>query len=169
MPEQQKKKSNQPNQPKRSRWSWLYYVVMIGLLFFFFFPFGDTQHADKNLSYTKFTAYIENDAIASITVYDDNTAKAKIRPVVRIAVATRESERVRLGVSPRGTLALLHAAQAWASVEGREFVLPDDVKAVAAPVLAHRIISRSQSSARVTDASENIIDYIIDTVPAPIE
>jgi hypothetical protein len=37
------------------------------------------------------------------------------------------------------------------------------------PVLAHRIISRSQSSARVTDASENIIDYIIDTVPAPIE
>jgi MoxR-like ATPase len=53
--------------------------------------------------------------------------------------------------------------------ECREFVLPDDVKAVAAPVLAHRIISRSQSSARVTDASENIIDYIIDTVPAPIE
>ena len=89
--------------------------------------------------------------------------------IVRIAVATRESERVRLGVSPRGTLALLHAAKALASIEGREFVLPDDVKAVAAPVLAHRIISRSQSSARVTDASENIIDYIIDTVPAPIE
>ena len=80
MPEQQKKKSNQPNQPKRSRWSWLYYVVMIGLLFFLVFPFGDTKDADKNLSYTKFTAYIENDAIASVTVYDDNTAKAKIRP-----------------------------------------------------------------------------------------
>ena len=73
-----KKSNNQ--QPKRSRWSWLYYIVMIGLLFFFFFPFGDAKNADKNLSYTKFTAYIENDAIASVTVYDDNTAKAKIRP-----------------------------------------------------------------------------------------
>ncbi len=89
--------------------------------------------------------------------------------IVRIAVATRESERIRLGVSPRGTLALLHTAKAWAAIDGREYVLPDDVKAIAAPVLAHRIISRSQSSARVTDASENIIDYIIDTIPAPIE
>ncbi|MBQ8509278.1 MAG: MoxR family ATPase [Clostridia bacterium] len=88
---------------------------------------------------------------------------------VRIANATRESERVRLGVSPRATLALLHGAQAWAAVEGRDFVLPDDVKAVAVPVLAHRIIARSQSTARLTDAADNIIDYIIDTVPAPIE
>ena len=82
---EQQNKSNTPKksnnqQPKRSRWSWLYYIVMIGLLFFFFFPFGDAKNADKNLSYTKFTAYIENDAIASVTVYDDNTAKAKIRP-----------------------------------------------------------------------------------------
>ena len=84
MPEQ-KNKSNQSKksnnqQPKRSRWSWLYYVVVIGLLFFFFNPFGGNGKTDKNLSYTKFTAYIENDAIASVVVYDDNTAKAKIRP-----------------------------------------------------------------------------------------
>ena len=84
MPEQ-KNKSNQSKksnnqQPKRSRWSWLYYVVVIGLLFFFFNPFGGNGKTDKNLSYTKFTAYIENDAIASVIVYDDNTAKAKIRP-----------------------------------------------------------------------------------------
>jgi cell division protease FtsH len=75
---QSKKSNNQ--QPKRSRWSWLYYVVVIGLLFFFFNPFGGNGKTDKNLSYTKFTAYIENDAIASVVVYDDNTAKAKIRP-----------------------------------------------------------------------------------------
>ncbi len=89
--------------------------------------------------------------------------------IVRIATATRESDRIRLGVSPRGTLALLHAAQAYAAIEGRSFVLPDDVKAVACAVLAHRIISRSQSTARVTDASVNIIEYILDTIPAPIE
>ena len=75
---QSKKSNNQ--QPKRSRWSWLYYVVVIGLLFFFFNPFSGNGKTDKNLSYTKFTAYIENDAIASVVVYDDNTAKAKIRP-----------------------------------------------------------------------------------------
>ena len=80
-PKQPKQNSQSNNkQPKRSRWAWLYYAVMLGLLFFFFNPFGNDGKADKNLSYTKFIAYIENDAIASIVVYDDNTAKAKIRP-----------------------------------------------------------------------------------------
>lgn len=89
--------------------------------------------------------------------------------IVNIAVATRESDRIRLGVSPRGTLALLHAAQANAAIEGRDYLLPDDVKAVATPVLGHRIISRSQSTARISDANENIIDYIVDSVPVPVE
>ena len=80
-PKQQKQNPQSSNkQPKRPRWSWLYYAVMLGLLFFFFNPFTGDRKADKNLSYTKFTAYIENDAIASVVVYDDNTAKAKIRP-----------------------------------------------------------------------------------------
>jgi MoxR-like ATPase len=89
--------------------------------------------------------------------------------IVKISTATRESDRIRLGVSPRGTMALLRAAQAYAIISGRDFVLPDDVKTVASPVLAHRIISRSQSSVRITDANENIIDYIIDSIPVPIE
>ena len=83
MAEQKPKQTKQPNknnqQPKRSRWSWIYYAIMIGLLFLFFNPFGDKK-IDKDLSYTKFTAYIENDAVASVVVYDDNTAEAKIRP-----------------------------------------------------------------------------------------
>ena len=76
-PNQQPKKNQQP---KRSRWSWLYYAVMIGLMVLFFFPVGGKDGADKDLSYTKFTAYIDNDAVASVVVYDDNTAEAKIRP-----------------------------------------------------------------------------------------
>ena len=84
MAEQKPKQTKQPNiqdkKPKRSPLTWLYYAVMVGLVIFFFFPTGGKKGADKDLSYTKFTAYINNDAIASVTVYDDNTAKAKIRP-----------------------------------------------------------------------------------------
>ena len=77
---EQKPKQKPNQQPKKSRWSWLYYAIMIGLMIFFFFPVGGNKGADKDLSYTKFTAYINNDAVASVMVYDDNTAKAKIRP-----------------------------------------------------------------------------------------
>ena len=80
-PKQSKQQLNKQNKkPKRSPLTWLYYAVMIGLMVFFFFPFDGEKGADKDLSYTKFTAYIENDAVASVVVYDDNTAEAKIRP-----------------------------------------------------------------------------------------
>ncbi|MHB1153199.1 MAG: AAA family ATPase [Eubacteriales bacterium] len=88
--------------------------------------------------------------------------------IISVVAETRESERIRLGVSPRGTLALMRASQAWAAMEGHDFVLPDDVKAVAVSVLAHRIISRSQNTIRLTESNENIIEYIMDKVPAPI-
>ena len=81
-PKQTKKTTNnqQNKKPKRSPLTWLYYAIMIGLLVFFFFPVGGEKGANKDLSYTKFTAYIENDAVASVKVYDDNSAEAKIRP-----------------------------------------------------------------------------------------
>ena len=76
-------KPNQPNksqQPKRPLIKWFYYALMVGLLLLLFNPFGEKKGSDKDLSYTKFTSYINNDAVASVIVYDDNTAKAKIRP-----------------------------------------------------------------------------------------
>ena len=79
-PKQTKQPNNQDKKPKRSPLTWLYYAVMVGLVVFFFFPVGGEKGADKNLSYTKFTAYIDNDAVASVVVYDDNSAEAKIRP-----------------------------------------------------------------------------------------
>ena len=80
-PKQSKQQLNKQNKkPKRSPLTWLYYAVMIGLMVFFFFPVDGEKGVDKDLSYTKFTAYIENDAVASVVVYDDNTAEAKIRP-----------------------------------------------------------------------------------------
>ena len=81
-PKQQPNKSNKnnPKQPKKPWLSWLYYALAFGLLLMFFAPTGSGKGANKDLSYTKFTAYINNDAVASVVVYDDNTAKAKIRP-----------------------------------------------------------------------------------------
>ncbi len=89
--------------------------------------------------------------------------------IIDIADATRNSDRLRLGVSPRATLAMMRASQAYAAIMGRDYVLPDDVKKIAVPVLSHRIITRSQNTIRLTDTNEQVIEYIIDTVRAPIE
>ena len=110
----------------------------------------------------------EDIAEAQKAVRDIKVSALVKQYIVDIVTMTRESDRVRLGVSPRGTLALMRASQAWAALEGRDFVLPDDVKAVAVPVLAHRIISRSQGTIRLTESNSNIIEYIIDTVPVPV-
>ncbi len=88
--------------------------------------------------------------------------------IVDIANATRSSDRLRMGISPRGSLALARMAQAYAALSGREYVLPDDVKAVAVPVIAHRVISRSQNAIRLTRSAENAVEYILSTVGAPI-
>lgn len=88
--------------------------------------------------------------------------------IISLCEATRTADSVRLGVSTRGALQLMRASQVWAGMDGRDFVIPDDVKAVAVPVLAHRIIPRSQSTIRVGDTGENIVSLLLDTVPAPI-
>ena len=89
--------------------------------------------------------------------------------ILAIVDATRKSDRLRLGVSPRGSLALMKASQAWAAMSGRDYVIPDDVKKVAVPVLAHRIITRSQNTIRLTDTNEQVIEAIVDTVKAPVD
>ncbi len=105
---------------------------------------------------------------ASALVRHVNVSDAVKDYIVRIVTATRENERVRLGVSPRGTLALMRASQGYAALEGRDYVLPDDVKAVAVAVLSHRIISRSQSTVRLAQTNETIIEYILENTAAPI-
>ena len=89
--------------------------------------------------------------------------------ILTLADTTRNSDRLRLGVSPRGSLALMKAAQVYAGMMGRDYVLPDDVKKIAVPVMAHRVIVRTQNTIRLADTGEQIIEYIVDTVKAPIE
>ncbi len=87
--------------------------------------------------------------------------------MVKLVEATRENREIRSGVSPRGTLALLHASQAIGWLEGRDYVVPEDVQAVAVPVMAHRLVlSRGYGSA-VT--GEDRIREILDKVPVPVE
>lgn len=89
--------------------------------------------------------------------------------IVAIANATRNDSTIRLGVSPRGTLALMRAAQCHAGIHGREFVLPDDVKAVAADVLSHRIICRGANLLRQTGGAAEAVAAVLNAVPVPIE
>lgn len=85
--------------------------------------------------------------------------------VVDIAQATRKAEPLALGASPRGSIAVFRAAQALAAIDGRDFVRPDDIKTVAIPALAHRLISRSAVSARET--AESVLNEILETTPVP--
>ncbi len=89
------------------------------------------------------------------------------RYLVKVARATRQDADVRLGASPRATLALHRAAQTWAAMRGRDFVLPDDVKYLAVPVLAHRLIAALEARLRGRDAAA-IVNSILDMLPVPV-
>lgn len=92
---------------------------------------------------------------------------AKVREyVLGIVRATREHESVRLGGSPRASLALFRAAQSLAAIQGFEFVLPDDVKDVAPAVLGHRLILRPESRLRKATAPA-VIEQVLDRIPVP--
>jgi MoxR-like ATPase len=87
--------------------------------------------------------------------------------IVEIVSATREHAQIANGASPRGSLALLHAAQAYAAVQGRAFVLPDDVKTLGQDVLAHRIVLSPEARARgIADA--DLIGDLLNRVPVPV-
>ncbi len=99
--------------------------------------------------------------------------RVRVEPVVEIYIvelvrATRNHSGVELGVSPRGTLALFRSAQAYAAIHGRFYVIPDDVKRVARPVLSHRMIATSQTRLHGR-IMEQIIEEVLHNVPVPVE
>ncbi|MEX0762171.1 MAG: MoxR family ATPase [Dehalococcoidia bacterium] len=95
----------------------------------------------------------------------DETVRGYILSIIE---ATRSNRQLRLGASPRASLALQHAAQARAAMDGRDYVLPDDVKALASAVLGHRLVAESSSILRGNGPSE-VIAEIIAATPVPIE
>jgi MoxR-like ATPase len=87
--------------------------------------------------------------------------------MVDLVAATRTSPSVQVGASPRGTLALLKLSRCRAALDGRDFVTPDDVKAVAAPALGHRLALRPELWVQRVRA-EDIVAELLDTVPTPV-
>jgi MoxR-like ATPase len=105
-------------------------------------------------------------AVGSVSVDD-----ALVDYLMRVVAATRDSETLDLGVSPRGTLALFRAAQALALTEGRDYCLPDDIKRLILPVFAHRLVVNSRFSSsmhRRSDEAEEVLREIMKTVSVPL-
>ena len=102
-------------------------------------------------------------AVAHVKTSDD-----LLQYIVSIAEASRTHPEIALGVSPRGTQALSKAAQVWAVIHGRNYVLPDDIKEVAEPVLAHRLLLKNKYKSQNGEA-EQLIRRILDSVAVPTE
>lgn len=88
--------------------------------------------------------------------------------LVKIVGATREDANLLLGSSPRGSLALYKAAQAYAALNGRDYVIPEDIKFLAPEVLKHRLILRSEARLK-NQSGETVIDRILKSLPVPVK
>lgn len=89
--------------------------------------------------------------------------------ILAIVEATRSHEKIRLGVSPRGSLALLRASQAWAGISGRDYVIPDDVKAVCCDVLSHRLLCRGSHLSQGPQFAREVLTELLHQVLVPTE
>lgn len=106
----------------------------------------------------------------ALKILQGNIRRVRVDPsvesyIVELVRATRQHNSIELGVSPRGTLALYRATQAYAAVHGRSYVIPDDVKHLAQPVLSHRMLANSLHG-RVMD---QVIDDVLHSVAVPVE
>jgi MoxR-like ATPase len=111
-------------------------------------------------------------AASDVIELQDRSPNIKLDPaivdyILDLIEATRESDELHLGVSPRGALALTQAAQASALLNGRDFVTPDDVKALFIPVCAHRVISKTYLHNGDSNATERVLQAILDRTATP--
>jgi MoxR-like ATPase len=113
-------------------------------------------------------AVVDRDELLALqrAVEDVHVAEPVGRYVVAVAAATRASGRVQVGASPRGTLALMKLARARAALAGRDYVVPDDVKVLAVPALAHRLVLNPELWVRGISGDE-VVRECLAGVPAP--
>ncbi len=116
-------------------------------------------------------ALLSDDVIAAQSAVRRNRIDESLLDyVMRIVEATRRSEFLQIGASPRGSLMLCRAAQALAYFEGRDYCIPDDIKRLVLPVLAHRVIVSSKYSSphRRSEEAETILSEILETIEVPL-
>ncbi|MDH3317911.1 MAG: MoxR family ATPase [Gammaproteobacteria bacterium] len=135
--------------------------------------------AEESELLERFQAHPETPEIEPVAGREDVLAARRLVQAIRVEPpardymlalirATRGHDKLRLGASPRASLALQRAAQAAAALEGRSYVIPDDVKRMATAVLAHRIILDATATLRGTNAAE-IVSEILRSVPVPLD
>jgi MoxR-like ATPase len=95
-----------------------------------------------------------------------HVSQAVMRYIVALVTATRSNAQLQVGSSPRGALAVMKLARGWAALDGRDYVLPDDVKAVAVPALAHRVLLKPEMWIQNQDTEQAILNSI-QAVPTP--
>ncbi|MGI8783153.1 MAG: AAA family ATPase [Acidobacteriota bacterium] len=112
---------------------------------------------------------------AEVLVYQREIENVKVTDVLvdylmALVEATRRSAYLSLGISPRGALALYHAAQAYAFIDGRSYCIPDDIKRLTLPVFAHRVVvsSKYSSALKKTEEAEAIIEELVRGVEVPL-
>lgn len=93
--------------------------------------------------------------------------RALVEYIITLASATRENDDLQIGVSPRGALALSQAARATAALNGRDYVVPEDIVSNVLPVCAHRVISKTYMHAGDTATTRRIVQQVLETVPSP--
>jgi MoxR-like ATPase len=126
----------------------------------------ERQHREHPLDSLGQSVGLEELIAAQAGVKDVHVDEAISQYIVSIVDATRRHEDVQLGASPRGSLALYNASRARAAIGGRQFVIPDDVKALSEPTLAHRVIVTPSARIRNID-SRAVIRDIVRSIPVP--
>jgi MoxR-like ATPase len=101
-------------------------------------------------------------------VQDVQVDQALVQYVVQLASATRTHEQLQIGVSPRGSLALMHAAKAAALMHGRDYVVPDDIVSNVLPVFGHRVITRGHMHDGDALSGTRVMQQVLETVPSPV-
>ncbi|WP_226011159.1 AAA family ATPase [Halomicrobium salinisoli] len=126
------------------------------------------RRADRTAQAPGVTTVVEGDRIADLQrVAESVRVDGKVRDyVVELGRATRRDERVDVGVSPRGVQRLFEAARARAVIEGRDYVVPEDVVGVAEDVFAHRLVLTADASVREVDPADVVAD-VLDRVEVP--
>lgn len=126
----------------------------------------ERQHRSHPLADLQQTVRVEDLTHAQAAIKEVHVAMPVREYIVALVEATRKHDDVYLGASPRGSLALYNASRAWAALHGRDFVMPDDVKKLAEPTLAHRLIVNPAARIKNVD-SRLIISDILAMAPVP--
>ncbi len=126
----------------------------------------DRQHRSHPLDALSQAVRLEDLVSAQEAIREVHVAPAVREYIVSLVEATRNHDDVYLGASPRGSLALYNTTRAWAALNGRDYVIPDDVKTLAEPTLAHRVIVSPAARMKNVD-SRTVVHDLLRAVPVP--